>query len=62
MGDDLKEEVPVSAVVNELVLREGSQRKTAQDKGPGVKCHFLLTLFALFANEYNGVQLLYPPA
>jgi hypothetical protein len=62
MGDDLKEEVPVSASVNELVFGQRAYWETAQHERPGIEGDILLSLFALFTNANDGVQLLLPSA
>jgi hypothetical protein len=62
MSDDLKEEIPVLALVKELTLGKRTQGKATQHKRPGVEGDFLLALFPLFPNEQDGVQLLNPPA
>lgn len=58
----MKEETPVTPSIEHLVFRKGAQGESAQDKGPGIERDFLLAPFSLFADEHNGVELLYTPS
>jgi hypothetical protein len=60
MTENVKEEVSVAPSVQELSLRQGTQRNAAEHKGPGVERDFLLALLALFSNHQDGVDLLCP--
>jgi hypothetical protein len=53
VGDDLKEETPVTTVEKHLGLGDRAEGKSAQDEGSGIECEFLLPLLPLFANELN---------
>jgi hypothetical protein len=58
VGNDLKEETPVTTFVKHLGPGDRAERESAQDKGSGIECEFLLLLLTLFANELDKVKLL----
>ncbi len=61
MPDDMKEEASVPTFVDELILGNRTERKSAKYKWPSVKRDTLLSLLALFPNKQDGVDLLEPP-
>ena len=60
MRNNLKEELPVSALVHELAPRKGTQRKATQHKWPGVDSNSLCTLLTVLPNALDQLKLLEP--
>jgi hypothetical protein len=58
VGGELKEEVDVSASVNDLVGCRLAERQSTKNEGPGVEGDCLLAIFSLVADHLDGFQLL----
>jgi hypothetical protein len=58
MADNVEEEIAVAASMDKLIFGQGTERKAAQHKRPGVERDFLFALLTLLSNHQNGIDLL----
>jgi hypothetical protein len=58
--DDLQEEIPVAASVDQLSGRRATQGKSAQHKRPRLKRELLSLPLSLLADQQDGFDLLQP--
>ena len=58
MSGDLKNDVTVPALVEQLVLRQSPDRQAAEDKRARAETEFLILLLAADANQLDAPHLL----
>jgi hypothetical protein len=57
MRGDVQQELATMSCVHQLGFGWSPERESAKDEGPGVEGQRLSTIFSLFANKLNGIEL-----